>query len=184
MWSILTFILLRKTRNISTKRCGTACKFLKFCFYEQACSETGCASVKATKITKNLDLEKKSKIILWWGWGQQNFTNISKVKGERNYKHEFSSNILIYQNRLYYHSQPCPIVPITKQTSFYYKAVWLLAPIEPQKSYYRHTLLWLGNNLFSALFIVHFNTVPEFKSLPILLLNPNTVIENDHMTSF
>lgn len=129
MWSIVTFTLLRKTWNILTKRWGTAFKLLKFCFYEQACSEKRlckCESSpkwKAIKITKSLALEKKSKIILWWKWGccvnhitKLHVTNISKVKGERSYKHELTSNLLIYQNRFYCYSQPCLIIPITKQT--------------------------------------------------------------------
>lgn len=141
------------------------------------CSETGCASVKL-KLQKTLDLENKSKITLWWGWGyclnhKPNLHKYITGKGERSYKHELTSNLLIYQNRLHYHRQPCSIIPITKQTSFNYKAAWLLAPTEPQKSYYRHTFLWLGNNLLSAFLIVYFNMVLVFKVLfPFCCLIP------------
>lgn len=182
-------MLVRKTRNISVNRRSTACKFLKFHFYDQACSETGGASVTAIKIRKKLDVQKESckTIVRWGGWVNHRTKLHKNTEGEGrkvSYKHELTSKFLIYCNSLYYHRQPHLINPIIKQSSFNYKVVWLLAPIRPtEKLLQTHTpVSWKQSPNFQLLLWFISTWFLNLKnSFPILLFNPNTFIESSHM---
>ena len=110
------------------------------------------------------------------------------TKGEgkkESYKRELTSNLLIYWNSLYYHRQPHLINPIIKQSSFNYKVVFLLAPIGPtEKLLQTHTpLTWKQSPNFQLLLRFISTWFLNLKSsFPILLLNPNILMESSHVT--
>lgn len=183
-------MLVRKTRNISANRWGTACKFLKFRFYDRACSETGGPSVRAIKIRKKLDLQQEScKIIVWWrAWGvwitEQNFTNTPKVREKRKV-----ININLQATSWFTGTASTitgkHINPIIEQSSFNDKVVWLLAPIgSTEKLLQTHTpLTWKQSPNFQLLlWFISTWFLNLKKSFPILLFNPNRFIESSHMT--